>query len=85
MWNRRDVKMGLKKKWSLLDSWKQETERFFQMKGKMKYLAFYAIPDISEAEEDLEICLHDLTQDEAQKILIAKFRVGKYLTKTQSI
>lgn len=39
----------------------------------MKYLAFYAIPDISEAEEDLEICLHDLTQDEAQKILIAKF------------
>lgn len=59
---------------------------FFQMKRKMikLYLALNPPPDISEAEEDLEICLHDLTQDEAQKILIAKLRVGKYLTKTQS-
>ena len=59
---------------------------FFQIKRKMIYLALYALPDISEEEEDLEICLHELTQDEAQKILIAKLSwVAKYFTNTQSI
>ena len=40
------------------------------MKRKMKYLALYALPDISEAKEDLEICHDDITQDKAQEILI---------------
>ena len=75
--------MGLKERicpdyWS----WKQETERLFQMKRKMKYLALYALPDISEAKEDLEICHDDITQDKAQEILIAKLRVGKHMAKT---
>ena len=52
------------------------------MKRKMKYLALYALPDISEAKEDLEICHDDITQDKAQEILIAKLRVGKHMTKT---
>ena len=85
MWILQDVKMGLKNKLIYSGLQKQETERFFQMKRKMKYLALYALPDVLEAEEDLEICLHDLTQDETQKILIAKLWVRKYLTKTQSI
>lgn len=65
MWNRRDVKMGLKKKLISSGLLKTRDGKVLSDEGKMKYLAFYAIPDISEAEEDLEICLHDLTQDEA--------------------
>ena len=59
--------MGLKNKLIYSGLQKQETERFFQMKRKMKYLALYALPDVLEAEEDLEICLHDLIQDATQR------------------
>ena len=30
---------------------------FFKETMKMKYLALHALPDISEAEEDLEVCI----------------------------